>query len=226
MQQQSFRELGVSAPVVEALASRGIHEPFPHPVPRPSRRPRRPRTSSARSPTGSGKTLAFALAIVERLSHRDAGVRALVLVPTRELAAQVAEELGCRRPARSSFASRPCTAACRSARRRSARRPRTSSIATPGRLEDLISRRLVSLDRVEHPRARRSRPDARHGLPAAGRQDRRARAPRAPDDVLLGDARRRGRAVGRIVHAERVAVRGRAAAERAERRDRPRSSCR
>src|SRR5436305_13008505 len=93
MHQQSFRKLGVSSPVVEALSSRGIQEPF--------------RIQSlvlpdalagldvlARSPTGSGKTLAFALAMVERLSNRDAGVRGLVLVPTRELAAQVAEELG------------------------------------------------------------------------------------------------------------------------------------
>ena len=93
MHEQSFRELGVSSPVVETLASRGIHEPF--------------RIQSlvlpdalagldvlARSPTGSGKTLAFALAIVERLSNRDSGVRGLILVPTRELAAQVADELG------------------------------------------------------------------------------------------------------------------------------------
>src|SRR5947207_10308714 len=90
--QQSFRELGVSPTIVEALAARSIHEPF--------------RIQSlvlpdalagldvlARSPTGSGKTLAFALAIAERLSRRDAGLRGLVLVPTRELAAQVAEEL-------------------------------------------------------------------------------------------------------------------------------------
>jgi len=43
-----------------------------------------------RSPTGSGKTFALAIAIAERLSQRDTGVRSLVLVPTRELAAQVA----------------------------------------------------------------------------------------------------------------------------------------
>src|SRR3954466_12857254 len=135
MHQQSFRELGVSSPVAEALASRGIHEPF--------------RIQSlvlpdalagldvlARSPTGSGKTLAFALAMVERLSSRDAGVRGLVLVPTRELAAQVAEEL---------------TAVARPKQLRvaavyggvplggQAQRAKAAHvlIATPGRLEDL-----------------------------------------------------------------------------------------
>src|SRR4051812_1180819 len=146
MHQQSFRELGVSSPVVEALASRGIHEPF--------------RIQSlvlpdalagldilGRSPTGSGKTLAFALAIVERLSSRDAGVRGLVLVPTRELAAQVADELGAVARAKqlrvaAVYGGVPVGA--------QAKRAKSAHvlIATLGRLEDLISRRLVSLDRV------------------------------------------------------------------------------
>ena len=146
MHQQSFRELGVSSPVVEALASRGIHEPF--------------RIQSlvlpdalagldilGRSPTGSGKTLAFALAIVERLSNRDSGVRGLVLVPTRELAAQVADELSAVARAKqlrvaAVYGGVPVGA--------QAKRAKSAHvlIATPGRLEDLISRRLVSLDRV------------------------------------------------------------------------------
>src|SRR5919205_1205625 len=92
MSQQSFRELGVSRPVVDALAARSIHSPF--------------RIQElvlpdalagldvlAQSPTGSGKTLAFALPIVERTTPADARPSALVLVPTRELAAQVTAEL-------------------------------------------------------------------------------------------------------------------------------------
>ncbi|MFL6018668.1 MAG: DEAD/DEAH box helicase [Gaiellaceae bacterium] len=146
MHEQSFRELGVSSPVVETLASRGIHEPF--------------RIQSlvlpdalagldvlARSPTGSGKTLAFALAIVERLSNRDSGVRGLILVPTRELAAQVADELGAvARPKQLRVAAvyGGVPIAAQAKRAKSAH----VLIATPGRLEDLINRRLVSLDRV------------------------------------------------------------------------------
>src|SRR6266576_2889424 len=92
MSQQSFRELGVSAPIADALAARSIDHPF--------------RIQElvlpdalagldvlARSPTGSGKTLAFALPIVERTTKNDACPTALVLVPTRELAAQVTAEL-------------------------------------------------------------------------------------------------------------------------------------
>ena len=47
----------------------------------------------AKAPTGSGKTLAFGLPIVERTAPADGAAAALVLVPTRELAPQVAEEL-------------------------------------------------------------------------------------------------------------------------------------
>ena len=91
MSQLSFRALGVSAEVVQALAARDITSPF--------------KIQSlvladalagvdvlAKSPTGSGKTLAFAVPIVERTKPGDAPA-ALVLVPTRELALQVADEI-------------------------------------------------------------------------------------------------------------------------------------
>src|SRR5436305_2490003 len=92
MSQQTFRELGVSRPVVDALAARQIHTPF---------RIQELALPDAlagldvlvRSPTGSGKTLAFAVPIAERTMAKDKGVSALVLVPTRELASQVTAEL-------------------------------------------------------------------------------------------------------------------------------------
>jgi len=90
--QHSFRELGVSSPVVDALAARSIEAPF--------------RIQAlalpdalggldilAKAPTGSGKTLAFAVPIVERTSPADGRPSTLVLVPTRELATQVTDEL-------------------------------------------------------------------------------------------------------------------------------------
>src|SRR5947208_257933 len=82
MSKQSFRELGVSAPVVAALAARSIVHPFsiqelvlPDAL--------QGLDVLVRSPTGSGKTLAFAVPIVERLEARDPRPSALVLVPTR-----------------------------------------------------------------------------------------------------------------------------------------------
>ncbi len=146
MSSKSFRALGVSAPAVEALASRGIQDPF--------------RIQSlvlpdalagldvlAKSPTGSGKTLAFALPIVERTSPDDPAPAALVLVPTRELCLQVTDELaavaaGTGLSVAPVYGGAPLVA--------QAKRARSAHVivATPGRIQDLVERRLVSLDRV------------------------------------------------------------------------------
>ena len=101
----------------------------------------------AKSPTGSGKTLAFALPLVERLDASEKRPSALVLVPTRELAAQVAAELGTIAPARdlrvaAVYGGVPIGAQAK------ASRDAHILVATPGRLQDLIERRLVSLDGV------------------------------------------------------------------------------
>ena len=100
----------------------------------------------AKSPTGSGKTLAFAIPIVERVDPSAERPCALVLVPTRELAAQVAEELelvgGDRLRTASVYGGVPLRAQAREAK------DAHVLVATPGRLQDLVDRRLVSLDGV------------------------------------------------------------------------------
>ncbi len=146
MSQQSFRELGVSAPVVDALAARSIHAPF--------------RIQElvlpdalagldvlAKSPTGSGKTLAFAVPIAERTLPSDGGVSALVLVPTRELASQVTEEL---QPLAKAKGLTVAAAYGGVPLRGQAKRVKDAHVvvATPGRLQDLADRRMVDLSRV------------------------------------------------------------------------------
>ena len=92
MSQHTFTALGVSAELTEALRARGIEAPF-----QIQTRAIPPALAGAdllaKSPTGSGKTLAFAVPLVERMPRDDARPSALVLVPTRELALQVAEEI-------------------------------------------------------------------------------------------------------------------------------------
>ena len=93
---QSFLELGVSARVAQALAERDIHAPFriqglPDAL--------AGRDVLAKSPTGSGKTLAFAVPMVQRLQDAEGRPSGLILVPTRELAAQVTAEIGTIAPA-------------------------------------------------------------------------------------------------------------------------------
>jgi superfamily II DNA/RNA helicase len=146
MSNQSFRELGVSAPVVAALAARSIHHPFsiqelvlPDAL--------EGLDVLVRSPTGSGKTLAFALPIVERTTPADGRPSALVLVPTRELAAQVTEAFEALAAAKglrvaAAYGGIPI--------RSQANRIKSAHIlvATPGRLDDLATRRLVDLSKV------------------------------------------------------------------------------
>ena len=92
MSQESFRALGVSADIAQSLEQRGIITPFPiQALVLPDALAGL--DVLAKAPTGSGKTLAFGLPIVERAEPADGEPSALVLVPTRELAAQVAAEL-------------------------------------------------------------------------------------------------------------------------------------
>jgi ATP-dependent RNA helicase RhlE len=91
LSQQSFRALGVSDEVAQSLAARDITHPFPIQL-LVVQEALAGSDLLAKAPTGSGKTLAFGLPLVERVD-RSGRPSALVLVPTRELATQVAEEL-------------------------------------------------------------------------------------------------------------------------------------
>ncbi|HZQ04056.1 MAG TPA: DEAD/DEAH box helicase [Gaiellaceae bacterium] len=142
----SFRALGVSDAVCAELAGRGIETPFeiqalaiPEAL--------RGGDVLAKSPTGSGKTLVFALAIVERLDLAAPKPAALVLVPTRELCVQVTTEVelvGRSRGVRvaSVYGGVPL--------RKQAELARAAHVvvATPGRLQDLLDRGLLSVDTV------------------------------------------------------------------------------
>jgi superfamily II DNA/RNA helicase len=147
MSQDTFAALGVSAELTTALSERGITTPFQiqtRAVP-----PALAGTDLlAKSPTGSGKTIAFAIPLVERVPRDDARPAALVLVPTRELALQVTEEIETLARARD---LRVATVYGGVAIRPQANRARDAHVivATPGRLQDLLDRRLVTLDAVE-----------------------------------------------------------------------------
>jgi len=144
---QSFSALGVSAAVGQALADRGIVEPFPvQSLVLPDALAGR--DVLAKAPTGSGKTLAFGLPIVERTAAGGGSPRALVLVPTRELAVQVCGELrfvGAAKGLRVEAAYGGAPVGPQSKRVRAA----DVVVATPGRLHDLAERRLVSLAKLE-----------------------------------------------------------------------------
>ena len=146
MNDSTFAELGVSSSVIEALDKTGITVPFEiqtlvlpdvmagHDV-------------LAKSKTGSGKTLGFAIPIVERLSVDSPTPAAVVLVPTRELAVQVAEDFDAIAHVRGLRVGLAYGGTSVREQGKTAAKAHIL-IATPGRLEDLAERRLVRLDGV------------------------------------------------------------------------------
>jgi len=143
---KSFRELGVSPQIAAALEERGITAPFP------IQALVLPDALAgidvlAKAPTGSGKTYAFGLPIVERSTPADGEPSVLILVPTRELASQVADELtkiGKLKGLKVAAVYGGAPISSQSKRARGAH----VLVATPGRLQDLIERRLVNLDGI------------------------------------------------------------------------------
>jgi superfamily II DNA/RNA helicase len=99
------------------------------------------------SPTGSGKTLAFGIPLVDRIEPGAGVTSALVLAPTRELAGQIVEELRTVADSRGLKIAAVYGGVGFGPQIKAARRA-DILVATPGRLEDLIARNVVSLDKV------------------------------------------------------------------------------
>ncbi|MFN0282463.1 MAG: DEAD/DEAH box helicase [Kineosporiaceae bacterium] len=166
---RTFADLGLPAQLVTALARSGVTEPFAIQA-RALPDALAGRDVLGRAQTGSGKTLAFGLPMLTRLTDpsittaaSDKGVdsrtasrrsaphrpRGLVLVPTRELALQVADALG---PLAAPLGLRVTTVYGGSSYKRqidALTRGVDVVIATPGRLVDLIDRKVCSLVDVE-----------------------------------------------------------------------------
>jgi len=104
----------------------------------------------ATAQTGTGKTLAFLIPVADTLSqHNTAGVAALVLVPTRELAMQVVAQYDALRSRDSRPAALVVGGLPEGWQLDAIRRGAKLVVATPGRLEDFLDRRLVTLGGVK-----------------------------------------------------------------------------
>jgi ATP-dependent RNA helicase RhlE len=100
--------------------------------------------------TGTGKTLAFLIPLIETLQQEPAGhTAALVLLPTRELAIQVQEQYEQLRTKAMSSATLVIGGVSEKTQIQGLRAGSKLIIATPGRLQDLMSRRLASLQSVK-----------------------------------------------------------------------------
>jgi superfamily II DNA/RNA helicase len=142
----SFADLGTSRSVVDALAARSIDHPFPVQE-MVIRDALAGHDLLVQSPTGSGKTLAFGVPLVDLIDPGAKGPQALVLAPTRELAGQIVDELASLTRARGLRIAAVYGGVGFGPQIKAAGRA-DILVATPGRLEDLLGRGSVSLQRV------------------------------------------------------------------------------
>jgi superfamily II DNA/RNA helicase len=147
----TFADLGIGEQLTAALATSGITQPFPIQI------ATLPDTLAGRDVlgrgrTGSGKTLAFAIPLITRLAgrpRRPSRPTGLILAPTRELASQITATL---EPLAAVTGLRVTTifGGVSQGRQVSALKSGVDIVvACPGRLEDLMKQRVITLDSVE-----------------------------------------------------------------------------
>jgi ATP-dependent RNA helicase DeaD len=143
----SFSDAGLDPRTLAALTAAEIHTPVEvqtEAIPALLEG----RDAVIQAPTGSGKTLAFLLPLVEGTRQPAPGPRALVVTPTRELAMQVSEVLETLdHGVRAALLYGGVGYATQTA---ALKEGTDIVIGTPGRILDMIGRRLLSLSRVEY----------------------------------------------------------------------------
>ena len=147
----SFKDLKVSAPLIKVLTASDINKPFP------IQKATLPDAISGkdilgRGQTGSGKTLAFGLALLTRLSGRNAAPSrplALVLSPTRELAMQINDVIAPLSRSVNLNSQVIAGGLSYSKQIQALKRGVPIVVATPGRLIDLIQKKHIKLDEIE-----------------------------------------------------------------------------
>lgn len=145
-----FTALGLSTPLVRALLDEQYTEPSPvqaQVIP-PALAGR---DVLACAQTGTGKTAGFVLPVLQQMSTSSVrGIRALILTPTRELAAQVAERVAAYGKYLQIRHTVIYGGVSQYRQEQALRASPDLLVATPGRLLDLIQQRLLSLAGVTH----------------------------------------------------------------------------
>ena len=144
----NFTELGLSKPIVNALSDRNFTQPteiqakaIPHIL--------NAKDLMASAQTGSGKTAAFALPVLECLEEAQNSPRALVLTPTRELALQIESQF---KIFGKNFDLKTISIYGGASMRGQAQALKKGVdiiVATPGRLYDFISRKVINISTIE-----------------------------------------------------------------------------
>lgn len=144
-----FKALGLSEPTLKALKDKGFEEPTEIQKLAIPRLLEEGTEIVGQAQTGTGKTAAFALPIIETIDASSSAVQALILVPTRELAGQVAEEIGSLRGERKLEVTPIYGGASMEAQLKKLRKGVQIVVGTPGRILDHIRRGSLKLENLK-----------------------------------------------------------------------------
>ena len=143
----SFGELGLSESLLETISGLGYEEPTPvqaHAIPPLMAG----KDAIAQAQTGTGKTAAFSIPIVEMVDPANRAVQALVVLPTRELAMQVAEAVHALGRARNIHVLPIYGGQAYDRQLRALQNGVQVVVGTPGRMMDHVRRGTLKLDNV------------------------------------------------------------------------------
>ena len=146
----SFRDLGLDESVLNAVAAKGFEEPTPIQVLAIPRLLNGDANVIAKARTGTGKTAAYGLPLVQELREPREKPRALVLVPTRELALQVASEIESFKEGTHPRITTVYGGASIVEQLRNLKRGCEIVAGTPGRVIDHLERGSLNLDSIEY----------------------------------------------------------------------------
>ena len=145
----TFESLGIDADIVEALGTKGITHPFPIqesciPVALTGQ------DVIGQAKTGTGKTLGFGLPLIQRLgANPEKGAKALIVVPTRELCVQVAEDLTLAVSNRDTMVAAIYGGKAYEGQVAQIESGAQILVGTPGRLIDLSRQKKLDLSKIE-----------------------------------------------------------------------------
>jgi len=146
----TFADLGLSAPVLEALSRKGFEEPTPIQALVIPELLAAECDLIGQAQTGTGKTAAFALPLIEKLIPGAGGVQALVLAPTRELAVQVCEEISSLKGTKPFSVAPVYGGQAYTEQLRRFKMGVDILVGTPGRILDHLERGSLKLDKLQY----------------------------------------------------------------------------
>ncbi len=146
----TFDDLGLSATTLQSVNQKGFEEPTAIQALTIPVMIKNETDVIAQAQTGTGKTAAFALPLLEMIQPDTRAVQAMILVPTRELAIQVSEEINSLRGKRAVTTVPIYGGQSIDQQLRRLRRGAHIVVGTPGRVIDHLNRKTLKLDRIEH----------------------------------------------------------------------------